>query len=351
MAASSTSPPWATPEEACLTLETVHRFADPDYADLSLLMRTGQDPAAVFDALLARGDIQIHPTETERLHHLANETEPAVVVAGTSAGDESRAGRALVVADTREQVAALNAAIRDRHLTAGHSDPRRAVSTDAGERLGVGDTVTTRRNDRSLGVANRETWTVTGIGPDGSLTIAREPRTGEERSRGRRGNADQRACIGAGQKGGTHPPPAYVQAHVELAYARTVYGAQGETVDRAHFVVSEQTGAASAYVAMTRGRHTNTAHLVAETIEEAREQWVNVFSRDRADLGPARAATTAAEDLERYGTLPRRPDPGAELDWESVEALQITQGAGKTRDPHRDTAPRPAEPTRRGPAR
>ena len=40
------------PDRACLSLETVHRFTDPDYADLTLRMRTGQDPAAVFDALL-----------------------------------------------------------------------------------------------------------------------------------------------------------------------------------------------------------------------------------------------------------------------------------------------------------
>jgi exodeoxyribonuclease V alpha subunit len=46
-------------------------------------------------------------------------------------------------------------------------------------------------------------------------------------------------------------PAAYVRAHVELAYATTVYSAQGDTVDRAHFVVGETTGAAAAYVAMT----------------------------------------------------------------------------------------------------
>ncbi len=76
-------------------------------------------------------------------------------------------------------------------------------------------------------------------------------------------------------------------AHVELAYATTVHGAQGETVDHAHLLVGETTGAAAAYVGMTRGRHANTAHLVAETIDEARAQWIATFSRDRADLGPA----------------------------------------------------------------
>ena len=56
---------WARPE-ACLTLDTVHRFADPAYAELSLLMRTGERTGEVFDALLERGEIVIHATEVER---------------------------------------------------------------------------------------------------------------------------------------------------------------------------------------------------------------------------------------------------------------------------------------------
>ena len=52
---------------------------------------------------------------------------------------------------------------------------------------------------------------------------------------------------------------------------------------------------------MTRGRHHNIAHLVAESIDDARSQWVDVFSRDRADLGPGQAAQRAADDIDRYG--------------------------------------------------
>ena len=78
--------------------------------------------------------------------------------------------------------------------------------------------------------------------------------------------------------------------HVELAYATTAYGAQGSTVPVSHVLVGEHTGAASAYVGMTRGRERNVAHLVAESVEDARRQWVEVFGRDRADLGPAHAA-------------------------------------------------------------
>ena len=61
---------------------------------------------------------------------------------------------------------------------------------------------------------------------------------------------------------------------------------------------------------MTRGRHHNTAHLVADNVEDARAQWVDVFSRDRADLGPGHAADTAAEDIDRYGPLTHtQPSP------------------------------------------
>ena len=161
------------------------------------------------------------------------------------------------------------------------------MTTAAGERLSAGDQIATRRNDRDLGVANRDRWTVTSTNHDGGLVI-----------RGR---------------GGARTLPAnYVREHVELAYATTVHGAQGETVDQAHLLIGEATGAAAAYVGMTRGRHHNTAHLVAETVEDARAQWVDVFSRDRADLGPGHAAQTAAEDIERYG--PQARPRGSELD-------------------------------------
>jgi hypothetical protein len=65
-------------------------------------------------------------------------------------------------------------------------------------------------------------------------------------------------------------------------------------------VVGEHTGAAAAYVGMTRGRTANTAHLAATDLDQAREQWIAVFGRDRADLGPGHAATQAAAEAARY---------------------------------------------------
>ena len=252
-------------------LESVHRFSDSTYADLSLLMRSGERSGEVFDALVERGQIVLHASEVERTAALAD-----IGARGADKSDQ------LVIADTRDQVAALNAAIRDRRHGPGERAGERAGEcagepvTRRGERIGLGDRVATRRNDRDLAVANRDTWTVAGIGEDGSLLVT--------------GRAGQRTL-----------PAEYVREHVDLAFTTTAYGAQGETVDSAHLALGDTTGAASAYVGMTRGRHRNVAHLVAESVEDARSQWVDIFNRDRADLGPGHAAERAADDLDRYG--------------------------------------------------
>ncbi len=261
---------WANPQSA-LALEAVHRFADPDYGELSLAMRTSRHPGAVFDTLLARGGIRLHPSEAERTRTLA--------LIGAQPRAEASAGPVLVIADTREQVAALNGTIRDQLVATGRVQDTAAVTTAAGERIGVGDRVATRRNEPALDVANRDTFTVTGIAPDGTL-----------------------ALDGGGRRGERFLPAGYVHDHLELAYATTVYGAQGHTVAHAHLLVGEHTGAAGTYVAMTRGRETNIAHLVAGNVEDARAQWISTFSRDRADLGPAHAAALAAAEAATYAT-------------------------------------------------
>lgn len=194
---------------AIVSLERVHRFTDPDYAALSLRMRTADDPAAVFDALHRRGSIVIHPSDSERTATLA----------------EAGAAGCLIVADTREQVASLNAAIRDQRradpAAGGSADADPSLVTARGERVGLGDRVATRRNDPALGVANRQTWAVAGIGEDGDLIL---------HGRGR----DREI------------PAEYATRFVELAYATTVHGAQGETVEAAHVALGETTGAAAA---------------------------------------------------------------------------------------------------------
>jgi len=120
---------------------------------------------------------------------------------------------------------------------------------------------------------------------------------------------------------------------VELAYATTVHGAQGETTHTGHLVLGEHTTAAAAYVAMTRGRENNVAHLVAENLDDARQLWTETFSRDRADLGPTHAARRAAEDLERYA--PHRPLEAALADlraaWTTERRLRGVLGRAENR--------------------
>lgn len=247
-------------------LEGVRRFTDPDYADLSLRMRRGERTGEVFDDLVRRGLVVVHASEVERTAALA----------------ERAARGELVVADTREQVATINGLVHEVRLSTGEATDEFVTAT--GERIGVGDRIATRHNDSDLGVANRELWTVAAAQP-GSLEVV--------------GEAGRRTL-----------PASYTREHVELAYATTAYGAQGSTVPISHVLVGEHTGAASAYVGMTRGRERNVAHLVAGTTDDARRQWVDVFGRDRADLGPSHALQLAALAVDRYGpSAPRRhPD-------------------------------------------
>jgi exodeoxyribonuclease V alpha subunit len=271
---------------ALLTLDGVHRFTrtdpagrttpDTEYAELTLAMRAGADPAAVFDALAARGRIRLH-------------ADPAALqeaLAATAAVCYGVGERVAVVVNTREQAAELSAAIRDRLVAGGRVDDTQVVTTSAGQRIGVGDQVATRRNHPGLGVANRDTWTVTAVDGDGRLTVT---------------PTAENVTPASGAPGRQWVLPAdYVTSHVELAYVSTAHGVQGDTVTAAHVVIGEHTGAAAAYVGMTRGRTFNTAHLIAADLTEARAQWIAVFGRDRADLGPAHAAGLAAAEAARY---------------------------------------------------
>ncbi len=291
---------WADPE-ACLTLDLVHRFTrntqtetgttvtvpDVEYANLTLAMRSGIDPGGVFDALLTRGQIHVHLTERERQAALADLAAAALAHGGASA----------IIADTREQVSELNDAIRERLVAAGQVDDGHTTNTGAGHRIGAGDRIVTRRNDRELDVANRDTWAVSTVSDAGELAVT-HPEVG------------QRLL-----------PPHYVREHVELAYATTAHGVQGDTVTTAHVVVGEHTGAASAYVGMTRGRQANTAHLVAADLDEAGEQWVATFARNRADLGPAHAAQLADREASRYA----EPRPLAQVLIERYRAWAVEQ--------------------------
>lgn len=126
--------------------------------------------------------------------------------------------------------------------------------TSQGTVAGVGDLVQARFNGWDLagvegnrrGPINREAYRVTGVREDGGLDVV--------------------PLLGAGPDGRVPGermmlPAAYVAQHLALAYASTVHAAQGQTVDSSHAVVTSWTSLAALYVALSRGRDANTAHV------------------------------------------------------------------------------------------
>ncbi len=118
-----------------------------------------------------------------------------------------------------------------------------------------------------------------------------------------------------GERGGREPTRArYVGEHVELAYATTVHGAQGSTAqDCASCCSGEHTDRRAGLRRHDPWPRQPTPSTSSPTdLDEAREQWVAVFARDRADLGPGQARETAARDAARYANRPARHVPPSE---------------------------------------
>lgn len=272
---------WSQPVE----MAQLHRFRrrdpqegwvrDDAYAELTRQIRAGTNPDTVFDALVARGQVRVHASAEAALEAIADDWMT------THARGES----ASVVVATNAEAAQLAGVIRHRLVAAGHVDDRHTVVGRDGNPVGAGDRIVTRRNDAHLGVLNREEWTVQTLHPDGSLVV--------------RGGLRHHT---------TRLPATYVAEDVQLAYATTDYGAQGVTADHATVLISDTTTAAGLYVGMTRGRHTNTAHLIADSVDDARRQWVDAQDRDRADRGLAHEIAIARQSIAQAPTPPEQPE-------------------------------------------
>lgn len=238
----------------------VHRFTDPAYADLTLRMRDGKNPGEVFDQLAALGLVRLHASSDEAREQIARYRHDGEAVT-VSTNDEART---------------VNSSIRDERVACGEVHDTTTVDGSDGLPIGAGDLIQTRKNNTSIGVANRQQWIVQHVADDGSLSV-REAGNGRKRQRTVRLPAD------------------YVTEHAHLSYAATSYGVQGTTVTGSHTLLTDQASAASVYVGMTRGRETNLLHAVAENQAEARAQFVAALERDRADRGLEDAAQRAAE--------------------------------------------------------
>ena len=247
-------------------LGVVQRFHEPWERDASLDLRRGRHE--ILDTYQAHG--RLRPTVD-----LDTAITAAVDAWFTASG---QGGSVLVTAATNDTVTAINTKVQERRLAAGElTGP--GVRIDSGGRAHVGDVVVTRRNDRDLltskhlSVANRHTFTVTNITPDGGVVVA-------------------------GKTGTVTLPPGYVTEHVQLAYASTTHGAQGRTVDRAIAVVEPATDHHGFYVAMTRGRASNVAIVPTPEEQTPVDVLGGVLVRDWADR-PAIVRAVEVETQQR----------------------------------------------------
>lgn len=240
----------------------VHRFTDPEYAEVTVQMRERRNPGAIFDHLRDLGLITLHK-DVEELHgHLVA---------------SRRDGETITVA-SNEEATRLNEQIRDARTRQGLVDNTNTTTGSEGLSIGRGDLIQTRKNRSDLGVANRQQWIVQQVKADGSLWV-RDANSSRKREHS------------------IHLPVDYVREHAHLSYAATAYGVQGVTAPASHTVLSEQMSGAALYVGMTRGQETNTLHILAENLPAAREQFIEAMERDRADRGLAEATERAAADI------------------------------------------------------
>ncbi len=134
-------------------LDEVVRFTDPAEAHASLALRDG-DPAALGFYL-----------DHDRIH--VGDADTAAQQVFNAWLTDKRAGLdAIMLAPTRDKVAQLNQQARDHRLQ-GHRPEREAALSD-GNHASIGDTVTTRRNDRNLRagagwVKNGDRWQVLDV--------------------------------------------------------------------------------------------------------------------------------------------------------------------------------------------
>lgn len=252
---------------ASVELDTVHPFRDPEYTALTLRLRhTGDREHAVELAgeLAERGHL-------ERVDHHDAARERMI----DSYFDwHSRGKRVALVSCTNTEADAINDAIQQRRVDQGELDPSVVAWGMGQQRILVGDTVQTRRNDRRTGVENRAQWIVKDIRED-FIDLVSITDSGELR----------------------RIPAQYALENLQLAYASTVHGIQGETADAS--VAGPDVDAAGLYVGLTRGRIHNLAITVARNDAAAQINVAESMLRGTPELTMQDAVHAAEAELRR----------------------------------------------------
>jgi hypothetical protein len=261
-------------------LARVHRFAHQWERDASLRLRAGD--VEVLDVYAAHGRIYGGTAE-------ANE-ERAVRL---GLADHLAGRRVFILAGTNERAARVAGRFRDGLVAYGRVEAE-GVRLDDGNLAGVGDRIVTRVNDRTLTtgrgrfVTNRTVYEVLSRGRDGDLTVGVvDPVSGFV-------DRDDAVTL----------PLDYVCNHVVLEYAGTTHAAQGGTRFVSHALIAERDSVNSVYVALSRGREANLAHVDSE-IEASQD-----------------SPPTVQDPVALLARILRRDEPG-----EALSALEARDAA------------------------
>ncbi|MCR2809259.1 MULTISPECIES: hypothetical protein [unclassified Microbacterium] len=252
---------------AAVELDTVHRFRDADYGALTLRLRDVRDPeeaGEIAGELAKRG----HLTRVDH-HEAARDQMVDAYFAWTSRGK-----RVALVTATNSEANAINDEIQRRRVERSELDPTKSAWGMGEQRILVGDTVQTRRNDRHIGVENRALWIVTSI-REHTILLTSTNDSGIMRQ----------------------VTQDYAIEHLQLAYASTVHGIQGETVDAS--IVGPDVDAAGLCVGLTRGRVHNEVIAVARTEPAAPAIVAACVLRGSTELTMQDAVRAAEAELAR----------------------------------------------------
>ena len=212
--------------------------------------------------------------------------------------DHLRGKDVLLLAGSNAEAAGLARRVQAKLTQLGSVGPPQVPLAD-GNHAGVGDLVRARLNTKidagGRPLTNRDTLQVTAFrGPDAEV---------------------RRQRLDGTWTGTFQIPRTYLAGNAELAYAGNVHVAQGRTVGTAHLLVTDSLSRQALYVGMTRGRESNTAHVVTgktappghqpyqqeQAVPEA--MLADVMGRDDGDLSATEQIRQAQEQSGGTGHL------------------------------------------------
>lgn len=179
-----------------------------------------------------------------RAHETAEDARAAVVDGWWQGRQATPESSQVMLAYTRDDVAALNGLARSRMREAAALGPDHRVETTRGARLfAEGERIVFLRNERDLGVKN---------GTLGVIEELSDTRMVVWLDDGRRVAFDHKTYT-----------------DLDHGYATTIHKSQGVTVDRTHVLASGYLDRHATYVALSRHRHEVTLHYDRETFADA----------------------------------------------------------------------------------